>query len=104
MEYFEQLKNMIKIRELSQRRLSQLKTEQRIDEELQNCSPKLAFIYLTELRKLNRKLALETYNSSLLEYPQKVEKNLNIFEDIYSIDLKSCEKVQEIIEYIKYKY
>lgn len=102
MDYFEKFKNIVKIRQLSDKRINQIHKESEIDESLKKCFhkyPELIFSYLMDIRNLNRQLSLETYNSSLINYAEKVENNINTFNDIYaSFMTDSCDNLRVYLE------
>lgn len=77
----------LKLTDLKQRRLSQLQKEEKIDECLlqsyYNC-PGLMFEYLLKSREINRKYAKDLYSSSFFSYPEKIDKNLSIIDNLHS--------------------
>ena len=87
------LKKLLNIKELTHKRLEQLGKEENLDnclnKSFQNC-PDLVFSYLMKTRELNRKYAKETYNSSILDYPEQVEKNLKLVDQMYEKYSTNC--------------
>jgi hypothetical protein len=83
MDYFTKL---FKIQELSERRLLQLRLEETMDNKLyetyKHC-PETTLKFLLSIRKLNRISSYELYNSSILEYPDSINKTLDLTEEFY---------------------
>lgn len=108
MEYIQTFKNMIKLKELGETRIKQLSFEENIDNHLTSCfssHPQLVFSYLMSIRKLNRHLSLEAYNSHVLDYPSKLEHNLNTFDSLHQDMLVgSCEHLDKVIRSINDKH
>lgn len=106
MDYFEKVKKLLSVQELSQRRLKQIEKEQKFDlclkDSYMQC-PTLVFQYLLKTRELNRKYAQETYSATVLEYPEKAEKNLSIIDKMYQKYSTECPKkiCQQLPELLK---
>lgn len=83
MDYFTKL---FKIKELSERRTLQLRLEEQMDNNLsetyKDC-PETTLKFLLTIRKLNRLNSSELYNSTILEYPNYINKNLDLTEQLY---------------------
>ena len=100
------VRKLLNVQELGQRRLEQMEREKDLDGCLQEAygkCPGLVFQYLMKTRELNRKYAKETYSSTVFEYPEKTEKNLDIIDKMYakySVDCprKICNQLPEILE------
>lgn len=82
---------------LSNTRIQQLEHESKIDKKLTECNfscPEETLLYLLNMRKLNRSLSSEVYNSSFYSYPSKIASNLKTVDDIQShlipIEVGSC--------------
>lgn len=103
-DYISKIQKIFQTQELFQRRISQLKMEESIDQNLTtqyNKCPHEIFKFLMTMRKLNRKYSYEIYNSSIIDYPSKIEQNLNISDKIYNFyDFRNpqniCENISQI--------
>ena len=103
-DYITKIQKLFQTQELFQRRLSQLKMEESIDHNLTtqyNKCPHEIFIFLMNMRKLNRKYSSEIYNSSMFDYASKIEENLNIADKMYNFyDFNNpqniCENISKI--------
>ena len=103
-DYITKIQKLFQTQELFQRRLSQLKMEESIDQNLTtqyNKCPHEIFKFLMNMRKLNRKYSSEIYNSSIFDYPSKIEQNLNIADKMYNFyDFNNpqniCENISKI--------
>lgn len=100
------IKRIFNIQELGRRRLEQLDKEQNLDSCLKvaykEC-PALVFQYVLKTRELNRKYSREIYSSTIFEYSDKAEKNLDIIDGMYakySIDCprKICKQLPELLK------
>lgn len=104
MDYFEKIKKLFQVQELSEKRISQLEKEEKIDLQLKNnfkdC-PDIVFEYLLALRKLNRKHAIDMYQSHILDYPKKAEDNLNNINIYFSYNHDTCYNLSQIIAKIE---
>ena len=106
MDYFEKVRKLLKIQDLSKRRIEQLEKERIFDEYLNESykkCPSLVFQYLMKSRELNRKYSRETYIVSVFDYPEKVEKNLDIVDKTYQkyfndCPVKICEQLPNLLE------
>jgi hypothetical protein len=84
MSYFSYL---FKIQDLSERRILQLKLEEKMDSALYNTykeCPEITLKFLLQIRKINRINSYEIYNSSIVKYPEAITKNLDLTEYFYN--------------------
>jgi len=75
-----------KFTKLKERRISQLEKEQKIDnlisKSYQYC-PTISLKFLLELKRKNREISKEIYNSNFSNYIDNINNGLNIFDDFY---------------------
>lgn len=78
---------------LTTKRIKQLETEKHLDFTLlqayKHC-PTTVLQYFLKSRELNRKYAIDIYNSSLLTYPEKIRNNLEIVDRLYAKYYTDC--------------
>ena len=93
MNYFEKIRKLINVQELSQRRIDQLEKESKLDKTLvkahKEC-PDLILRYLLKTRELNRKYAIDTYSTSVWDYPEKAENTLDMVDNLYTQYFSEC--------------
>jgi len=105
MSYFEKIRKLLNIQDLTTRRLEQLEKEQKFDRCLESAHkdcPVLIAQYLLKTREINRKYAKETYTTSVLEYPEKAAQNLDVIDKMYEkytpeCPLKICQQLPELL-------
>jgi hypothetical protein len=106
MDYFTKIQKLFQTYELCKRRVSQLQLENTIDENINtnyNKCPELAFLFIMKMRKINRIYSSDIYNSSILDYPDKVEKNLNKADELYKMydftkPENTCKNIETILK------
>jgi hypothetical protein len=85
MDYLQKIKKLFEFEEIANKRVDQLKQEEKVDERLIQCyntCPDQVFAYVMNMRKLNRKHAYSIHETGILEYPEKMEKAYTDIRDV----------------------
>lgn len=101
MEYYRKLEILLTMKNHLQKRQQHIRQERKVDEMLhysaQKC-PKLVLQFLFKERKIRRYLATKTYNSTILEYPDRIKYNLDIADALYGKHTEfTCKMLPEVM-------
>lgn len=88
MEYYNTIKALLKLEDLTYMRITQLKEEKEIDKMLvenQEQCPAQVIQYMINARAINRWHAEKIHNQSIINYPEHME---NAYQDVESMQSK----------------
>lgn len=98
MEYYKKLQKLLEFNQLANRRIEQLKVEEKVDEKLKRCyktCPKGVFNYTMIMRQENRDHTNDLHKSSCIEYAEKLNNMLSEIDEIQEKILRypDCENM-----------
>lgn len=85
MEYYKKLQKLLEFNQLANRRIEQLKVEEKVDERLKRCyttCPRAVFNYTMIMRQKNRDHTNDLHKSSCIDYAEKMNNMLSEIDEI----------------------